>query len=424
MKRFVLIALVLLSLAHTASAAEVFTIDMITGTTDPQVRLLQQLLNRDDRTQVALSGVGSPGSETEYYGPRTTDAVRRFQVVFRSEILDPLGLVFPTGYVGDATRRVLNRLYLGGTMGTGTGISYVANNVLNIFGATSTIATSTATSTPTIATTTATTSPFGNTLRINDKGFGVKANSDQTNDQYSGSGPRILPQRDAYTPNPGRSWQWQLQGAIDTSFDVDMYDIDLFDVPQSKINELHSKGRKVICYFSAGTYEPGRPDSGAFPSEAIGSPVEGWPGEKWLDVRNSKVRSIMAARMDLAKRKGCDGVEPDNVDGYTNNPGFNYGASGQLDFNKYIANTAHSKGLSVGLKNDTDQIRALVEYFDFAVNEQCHEYNECGVYSSFVGQNKAVFNAEYSGKCPSKKQNGLSTILKDEELNARPWEKC
>lgn len=421
MKFILSTTLLLFTLTNIASASEVFTLDMTFGVTDPQVRLLQQFLNRDSVTRVAFTGAGSPGLETDYFGPRTIDAVRRFQVFHKAEILDPLGLIFPTGYVGGATRQVLNKLYSEQIIGGDTGILYVTNNTMNIYGATSTATSTSATTTPVTATTTATSTP-NSSESIADRAFGASANND--NDPYSGSGSRILPPSGTSIPIVGRSWQWQLQGAIDTSFDVDTYDIDLFDVPQGKIDELHGKGKKVICYFSAGTYEPGRPDSGQFPKEALGSPVEGWPGEKWLDVRNTKVRQIMAARMDLAKRKRCDGVEPDNVDGYTNKPGFNYGAAGQLDFNKYIANTAHTKGLSVGLKNDTDQVGQLVQYFDFAVNEQCYEYSECGVYSSFTRQNKAVFNAEYSGKCPSKKQNGLSTILKDEELLARPWEKC
>lgn len=56
------------------------------------------------------------------------------------------------------------------------------------------------------------------------------------------------------------TWQWQIQGTIDTSLNVDMYDIDLFDTPVSTIQFLQSQGKKVVCYFSAGSYEGWRPD--------------------------------------------------------------------------------------------------------------------------------------------------------------------
>ncbi len=55
-----------------------------------------------------------------------------------------------------------------------------------------------------------------------------------------------------YKPEPGTTWQWQLNGEINTNYDVDMYDIDLAETPQNIIDELHLKGKKVICYFSAG----------------------------------------------------------------------------------------------------------------------------------------------------------------------------
>src|SRR5262245_15557289 len=73
-------------------------------------------------------------------------------------------------------------------------------------------------------------------------------NGSDTTDAQLGDGAGRL----VWAPHPGTSWQWQLQGTIDTSYNVEMYDIDLFDVPQSTIDGLHAAGRRVICYFSAG----------------------------------------------------------------------------------------------------------------------------------------------------------------------------
>ena len=80
------------------------------------------------------------------------------------------------------------------------------------------------------------------------------------------------------------------------------------------------------------------------------------------------------------------------MDGYINNSGFNLTATNQLAFNRLIANEAHSRGLSVGLKNDLDQINELVDYFDF---EQCFEYSECETLAPFITNGKVVLNAEY-----------------------------
>jgi hypothetical protein len=198
-----------------------------------------------------------------------------------------------------------------------------------------------------------------------------------------------------YQPPVSVQWQWQLNGKINTSYNVAIYDIDLFDSSEALIQQLQTSGKKVICYFSAGSYEQWRSDANSFVASELGNKLDGWAGERWLDIRSSNVRSIMKSRLDLAVQKGCDGVEPDNMDGYTNNSGFSLTAQDQLEFNRLIANEAHLRDLSVALKNDLDQVNDLVAYFDFAVNEQCFEYAECDALAPFINSGKAVLNTEY-----------------------------
>lgn len=164
------------------------------------------------------------------------------------------------------------------------------------------------------------------------------------------------------------------------------------------IREIQASGKKIVCYFSGGSYEEWREDAGLFNEEVLGETLDGWPDERWLDIRSGNVREIMSARLNLAQQKGCDGVEPDNMDGYINDSGFDLSYADQLAFNQFVAVEAHDRGLAVGLKNDLDQIPELVNYFDFAVNEQCHEYDECGALMAFIEADKPVFNAEYQNK--------------------------
>jgi len=100
-----------------------------------------------------------------------------------------------------------------------------------------------------------------------------------------------------YRPKLGTSWQWQLSGIINTEYDVDMYDIDLVDTPQSTIDELHARGIKVICYFSAGSWEEFRDDADDFPKGVLGKTLDGWPDEKWLDVSEYEIFSAQPIRL-------------------------------------------------------------------------------------------------------------------------------
>jgi len=232
----------------------------------------------------------------------------------------------------------------------------------------------------------------------------------------------------AWTPQVSNTWQWQLTGTIDTKYDVDVYDIDLFDTPDSVFATLHSEGKHIVCYFSAGSAEDWRPDYNLFKASDLGNKLGGWPGERWVDTRSANVRSIMKARLDKAKARGCDGVEPDNVDAYTNNPGFPLTYATQLDYNRFLANEARARGLKVALKNDVDQLADLAPSFDFAVNEQCHQYKECGGYTAFTNAGKPVFNAEYkkiwrtdpnarAQMCAQARSENLRTLVLPLKLN-------
>jgi hypothetical protein len=218
-------------------------------------------------------------------------------------------------------------------------------------------------------------------------------------------------------PPSGTTWQWQLSGTIDINIDAQMYDIDLFDAQPNVIDRLHAQHRIVICYLNAGAYEDWRPDAAQLPPSLRGHGVDGWPGEFWLDTRSARVRDVMIARMNRAVANHCDGIEPDNVDGYANDSGFPLTSGTQLEFNAFLATEAHARGLSVGLKNDVDQILTLEPYFDWALNEECSKYSECDKLAPFVTAHKAVFHCEYMATCPAAVP-GLSTILKDLALDA------
>lgn len=238
-----------------------------------------------------------------------------------------------------------------------------------------------------------------------------------------------------YRPQVGDTWQWQLSGEVDSSYEVDVYDVDLFDVPASKIAALQADGRRVICYFSAGSSEDWRDDFGEFAGAVQGEPLDGWEGERWLDIRDDGVLDVMLRRLDVAQRKGCDGVEPDNVQSYGSDTGFGLTQADQLAYNVALADAAHERGLAIGLKNGAEMISQLIEHFDFSVNEECHDYDECEPYEAFVAAGKPVFNAEYAARyvddadaraelCVASGAAGFSTLVLPLELDGTFRHSC
>jgi hypothetical protein len=226
-----------------------------------------------------------------------------------------------------------------------------------------------------------------------------------------------------WKPAPGVRWQWQLSGTIDTTLAVDMYDIDLFETPRPTIDYLHGQGKVVICYMSAGSWENYRDDADKFPQSVLGNTLDGWPDERWLDIREIDIIGpIMRSRMDMAVQKGCDGIEPDNIDGYTADSGFPLTAADQLAYNRWLAGQAHARGLSIGLKNDLEQVGDLVDSYDWALNEQCFEYDECHLLLPFITAGKAVLGVEYELEpslfCPQANGMNFDWLKKRVELDS------
>lgn len=85
----------------------IFTRDLKMGDKGPDVKKLQQYLNQRGFI-VAESGNGSPGNETELFGPGTAKALKAFQEAYADILLKPFGLSEGTGFLGLITRNFIN----------------------------------------------------------------------------------------------------------------------------------------------------------------------------------------------------------------------------------------------------------------------------------------------------------------------------
>jgi hypothetical protein len=231
-----------------------------------------------------------------------------------------------------------------------------------------------------------------------------------------------------WRPPQHLTWYWQLTGHVSLSHDVDAYDVDGFETSAATVRALHAAGRHVICYIDVGTWEDFRPDARSFPKSVLGR-SNGWPGERWLDIRQLAVlEPIMTARIRMCRQKGFDALEPDNIDGYSNRTGFPLTAREQLAYDVWVAREAHTLGLAIFQKNDPAQAHQLESHFDGVLDEQCNQYNECSSFKPYLAAHKPVLNAEYDMPsarfCAADNRAGIMGARYALDLNGSEFEPC
>lgn len=262
------------------------------------------------------------------------------------------------------------------------------------------------------------------------------------------------------TKPEGWAWQWQLTGTVnETVLDAStnpnkLYDIDMYNATPALISRLKAKGIYVVCYVESGDWASGRPDAGDFAPSILGKALDGFPDEKYINITQldgaagstgKTLRQIMTARLQLAQSKGCDGIEPDLDDlwVYTSAElGFSISRAQQVTYNTFLVQTGHSLGMAVGLKNGADPGGSFEQSMvaagaDFALNEECNQYDECSDYSAFINAGRPVFQVEYldnqkkvysgaNGTCAKNIAAGFDGLVKDSSssLAALPRTPC
>ncbi|MFP7832766.1 endo alpha-1,4 polygalactosaminidase [Marisediminicola sp. LYQ134] len=192
---------------------------------------------------------------------------------------------------------------------------------------------------------------------------------------------------------------YQLGGGYAPAPGVEGVVRDSTDVPEP--------GLYSICYVNAFQSQPGdreewldeRPEL-VLTGEG-GEPVvdPGWPDELLLDTSTATNRARLAEFVDRDIRScasaGFSAVEFDNLDSFSRSGGA-LSVDAAMDFARLIVDLAHESGLAAAQKNAVEFAeRARAEAgFDFAVVEQCHEFDECAVVAATYGD--AVVDVEYS----------------------------
>lgn len=229
------------------------------------------------------------------------------------------------------------------------------------------------------------------------------------------------------------SWDWQIGAATEAEIGVpsgvDFMDVDGFTMSAATVKTWKSRGIYTVCYINAGSYQPGLPDSADYPESLKLQADPNWPGEYFLDVTDvfkpaSVLAQILGKRLDMCKAKGFDALEPDNLQNDENITSGQITRQAQLDFNGWIANLAHEKGLSVLQKNGPDQILQttstgvmMVDAFDGILNEQCQMFSECDALREYTKRGKLALDVEYDKSltldCAKMAANGVIALKKD-----------
>lgn len=201
-------------------------------------------------------------------------------------------------------------------------------------------------------------------------------------------------------PPVGQYFDYQLGGDYPPASQVDIVTRDWFaGTPEP--------GLYNICYVNAFQTQP--PDDDDRPDEREGWPADvvlsnedpAWEGEFVIDLSTPERRAAAAAHVATmiatCAEKGFDAVEFDNLDTYTRFDDLPFGLDETLDYAAQVTSSAHEHGLAVGQKNTVELTReqAIEQVgFDFAVAEECSEFDECFAYKQLYGP--LVLYIEYS----------------------------
>ena len=144
--------------------------------------------------------------------------------------------------------------------------------------------------------------------------------------------------------------------------------------------------------------------------------------EAVLDIRTAAKRERIAARLDTwidaCAAKGYQAVEPDNYDSFTRFPSYLKAAQAEA-LMKRLAAHAHAEGLAIAQKNTAELVSDRASLgLDFAIVEECAEYDECGEFADAFDDN--VLMVEYTKKglttaCATWSST-LSVVRRDEEV--------
>lgn len=237
-----------------------------------------------------------------------------------------------------------------------------------------------------------------------------------------------------YVPSTRSKWPpkldvfWQQFGNLNANVAASVFIIDIVYGATSAPSQLRSAGKKVLCAFSAGVFEPHRADAGQIPASARGSEVVPGSGYNWLDIRDQSVRSVMVARLNTAAQYQCSGVLIDDLNAFNISTGFPLTANDTISYGNFLAGQAHALGLDIVVLSADGIESNLASSFDAALSLNCVTTGDCNKNNGFKSLGKPVMNLELTTKspelCTQSKSLGVSTSFGTSNYDGTYFDTC
>ena len=276
-------------------------------------------------------------------------------------------------------------------------------------------------------------------------------------------------------PRPGLAGLPSTAGRYPAPGSANIWDTDLFQdsntaragIPtggSAVVRALHASGKYSICYIEAGAYQTTFPDDADFAAADYGDQarryrMKGYPNEWWLNIAGFRhyvaghpstltgaavnIAAALNRRIGWCALEGQDAIEPDDLDGYTNQgdtgvrgAGWHLSRADSAGFERWLAHDAHAHGLAIFQKNDPRDAAANVAIFDGMIIEECNYYRDpCsgsgGDATPYLRAGKPVLNAEYveDGEtpatfCSADVAAGITGALFNVALNGKTYTPC
>ncbi|MEU0926493.1 endo alpha-1,4 polygalactosaminidase [Streptomyces malaysiensis] len=214
-------------------------------------------------------------------------------------------------------------------------------------------------------------------------------------------------------------FDYQIGGEYTPPKGVDIVSRDRADSP--------ADGLYNICYVNAFQVQPGERDQ--WPDDLLLRDRDGdlvidtkWK-EPLLDISTAGKRERVAEKVDGwidgCADKGFDAVEPDNYDSYERSKKLLTTAHAK-EFMALLSEHAHAQGLAIGQKNTAELLSGRkAAGLDFAVVEECGEYDECGDFAEAYDDHVVVveYGEEGFAKACAGWGDRLSIVLRDEDVS-------